>query len=180
MSSYAYFGTPTCRQAAMQDCWRLEATAKQCVSEKAAAKKYYLSVVSSLTYCIYASTLSHQLNTFVSWLVYKWACQNGRNCLLFIYSCSHEKHLRRIGLRQRKWLLQQDLYIQVYVLVYYKIYKSCWSSHLRWRRAIRLAPISNIFQWRPPYGSIRTYTPGEWLEPPSCFRATLHNATASP
>ena len=28
------------------------------------------------------------------------------------------------------------------VLVSYKIYKSCWSSHLRWRRAIRLAPIS--------------------------------------
>ena len=44
----------------------------------------------------------------------------------------------RIALRQRKWLLQQHLHIQVYMLVFYIIYKSCWSSHLRWRRAIRL------------------------------------------
>ena len=55
----------------------------------------------------------------------------------------------RCALCQRKWLLQQDLYIQVYVhvLVSYKIYKSCWSSHLRWRRAIQLAPISQSLQY---------------------------------
>ena len=63
MSSYAHFATPTCRQAMMQTyrvCWRLEATVKQCFSEKAVTKKYYTSVVSSITYCISASTLSHQ------------------------------------------------------------------------------------------------------------------------
>ena len=38
---------------------------------------------------IIVSATNHKL---VSWLAYKWACQNRRNCLLFIYSCSHEKH----------------------------------------------------------------------------------------
>ena len=61
MSSYAHFGIPTCRQAAMQTLLKTGGNSKAvCFSEKAAAKKYYLSVVSSLTYCIYASTLRHQ------------------------------------------------------------------------------------------------------------------------
>ena len=40
-----------------------------------------------------------------------------------------------------------SLHIQVYVLVSYKICKSCWSSHLRCRRAIRLAPSSQSLQY---------------------------------
>ena len=62
-------------------CWRLKATAKQCFSEKAVAKKYYplLSPASRI-----ASMLpsNYKLNTFISWLAYKWACQNGRNCII--------------------------------------------------------------------------------------------------
>ena len=58
-----------------------------------------------------------------------------------------EKGANRIALHQRKWLLQQDSYIPIYVLVSYKIYKSCWSSHLHCRRAIWLAPFSQSLQY---------------------------------
>ena len=64
-----------------------------------------------------------------------------------------------IAFRQRnysKWLLQQDLYIQVYVLVSYKICKSCWSSHLRWRRAILSINHRNFWPHHTEvYGRIR-------------------------
>ena len=90
MSSYAHFGTPTCKQAAMQT-YRVCKIAEDWRQQQSSAlvkrqqQRSTTSVVSSLTYCIYASTLRHQnckLNTFVSWLAYKWACQN--DCLLFI------------------------------------------------------------------------------------------------
>ena len=64
-----------------------------------------------------------------------------------MYCIDWEKSVNHIALRQHKWLFQQDLHIQVYVLVFYKIYKSCWSSHLRWWRAIRLAPFSQSLQY---------------------------------
>ena len=81
-----------------------------------------------------------------------------------MYCSDWEKDANCIVLHQHKWLLQQDLHVLVYVLLSYKIYKSCWSSHLRWRRAIRLAPSLNHCNtfcpstWCPPYGSIQKYT----------------------
>ena len=64
-----------------------------------------------------------------------------------MYCSDWENGTNRITLRKRKWLLQQDLHIQVYmyVLVSYKM--SCWSSHLRLRRAIRLVPFSQSLQY---------------------------------
>ena len=70
--------------------------AKQCFSEKAATKKYYLSVVSGLTYCIYASTLSHQTTNSIQIRIV--AClqvgvPKGRNCLLIIIHVRTKRHL---------------------------------------------------------------------------------------
>ena len=91
------------------------ATAKQHFSEKAAAKKYYPSVVSLVSNNAHLwqqrnstlvkrqqqrsttpllSPVSHIASMLQrsaikqQRLAYKWACQNRRNCLLFIYSYS--------------------------------------------------------------------------------------------
>ena len=92
MSSYAYFATPTCRQATMQtyrvckiaEDWKQQRSSALVKRQQKRSTTPLLSPVSCIVLCFNVQPSNYKLNTFVSWLAYKWACQSGRNCLLSI------------------------------------------------------------------------------------------------
>ena len=89
MSSYAHFATPTCtvgksrcRVCKIAEDWRQQQSSALVKWQQQRSTTPLLSPVSRIAsmHCFNAQPSNYKLNT----LVYKWACQSGRNCLLFI------------------------------------------------------------------------------------------------
>ena len=98
MSSYAHFAAPTCRQATMQtyrvckitEDWRQQWSSDLVKRQQQKSTTLLLSPVSRIASMLQRSAIKLQTRILACLQV---GVPNGRHCLLFIYSCSQEKHL---------------------------------------------------------------------------------------